>query len=150
MIIEAEITDHNILSKITKASKAHWGYSKEQMRIWDDDLTIKPDYINKHIVFKLIKNDQPIGYYSLEIKKESTIKLENMFIIPEYIGKGFGKLLLEHAFKKAIDMGHKEMVLDADPNAYLFYKKYGFKIIGKKETSIKGRYMPIMQKSLIP
>ena len=41
------------------------------------------------------------------------------------------------------------MTLLADPNAIQFYEKNGFEIIAKNESSIKGRYLPIMQKQLI-
>lgn len=148
MIIKATISDHLILSKITKASKAYWGYSKEQMEIWDEELTIKPDYIKENIVFKLMENDEAIGYYSLEKKSEKLVKLENLFILPEFIGQGFGEYLMDHAFLKAEELGYEEMTLDSDPNAYLFYEKLGFEIIGQKETSIKDRYLPIMKISL--
>ena len=148
MIIKADIDDHQILSEITKASKAYWGYSKEQMEKWDEELTIHSDYIKKNIVFKLLENYNVIGYYSLEDQSGNLVKLENLFILPEHIGKGFGEYLMDHAFLKAIELGYEEMILESDPNASLFYEKLGFEIIGKKETSIKDRYMPVMKKSL--
>lgn len=148
MIIKAAIADHLILSKITKASKAYWGYSQEQMEIWDEELTIKPDYIKENIVFKLMENNEAIGYYSMEKKSEKLIKLENLFILPEFIGQGFGEYLMDHAFLKAKELGYEEMILDSDPNASIFYEKLGFEIMDKKETSIKDRYLPVMKISL--
>ncbi len=148
MIIKAEISDHQILSAITKASKAYWGYSQEQMKEWDEELTIQPDYIKENIVYKLIENDEVIGYYSLEEHSNTLLKLENLFIHPDHIGRGFGEYLMEHAFLKAKELECEEMILESDPNASLFYEKLGFVTVGQKETSIKGRYMPIMKKKM--
>ena len=148
-IVKAEKSDHEILSTITKLSKAHWGYSNEQMKLWDDELTISANYIESNIVFKLIVKNKTVAYYSLEIQSAEKILLENLFVLPEYIGKGYGKLMLHDSIEKARRLKFKEMVLEADPHATDFYKKNGFEIIGRKATSIKDRFMPVMRKSLL-
>ena len=63
-IINAAISDHEILTTITKKSKAYWGFSEDILKEWEHLLTVTPDYIEKNAVFKLIQNDQIIGYYS--------------------------------------------------------------------------------------
>ena len=42
----------------------------------------------------------------------------------------------------------KKIILDSEPNAEKFYAKIGFKKIGEFETSIKNRFMPIMELEL--
>lgn len=39
-IEKATIQDTEILTQITKKSKAYWGYSEQQMAKWNDNLTI--------------------------------------------------------------------------------------------------------------
>ena len=148
MVIKAAISDHIILSEITKSSKAYWGYSTEQMALWDEELTITPTYIEQNMVYKFMQDKNPIAYYSLIKISATIIKLDNLFVIPQHIGKGVGKILLDDILIRSVNMGFNEIILDADPNAYLFYKKNGFKIIGQKETSIKNRYLQVMQKKL--
>ncbi|AYN02731.1 GNAT family N-acetyltransferase [Chryseobacterium sp. 3008163] len=39
----------------------------------------------------------------------------------------------------------KKITLDAEPNAKNFYKTFGFQTVGQLESSIKDRYLPIME-----
>ena len=87
-IEKANIIDDEILTLITKKSKAFWGYSPEQIQEWDKNLTISQDYIKEHNVYKLTVNNLIIGYYSYFFKDEKEIELDNLFILPEYIVLG--------------------------------------------------------------
>ncbi len=144
-IIKAEITDSEILTAITKKSKAYWGFSEDILKEWEHLLTITKDYIEKNKVYKLVQNDQIIGYYSYFSTDENTIKLDNIFILPEFIGKGFGKILMNNFLKNIKQLGINKITLDAEPNAEKFYKTFGFETIGQLESSIKDRYLPIME-----
>lgn len=143
-IIKAEITDNEILTTITKMSKAYWGFPEDILNEWEQLLSVTKDYIEKNKVFKLVHNNQIIGYYSYFPIDENTIKLDNIFILPEFIGKGFGKILMNDFLKNIRQLGTIKITLDAEPNAEEFYKTFGFKTIGKLESSIKDRYLPIM------
>ncbi len=140
----AESTDAERLSKITKRSKAHWGYSKEQMTLWDEELTILPDYIEENIVFNLIVDFDIVAYYSMVHMDETHIQLDNLFVLPDYIKNGLGSLLLGEAIVLAQELGYSIMLLDSDPNSTGFYEYHGFQVVGQKETSIEGRFLPIM------
>lgn len=146
MIIEkATIEENEILTEITKKSKAYWGYSPEQILQWENNLTVSKDYIEKNEVFKLVSQDEIIGYYSYIKEENHNVILDNLFILPEYIGKGFGKYLMNDFLKRMQDEKCKKVILDSEPNAERFYQKLGFKKIGEFETSIKNRFMPIME-----
>jgi N-acetylglutamate synthase-like GNAT family acetyltransferase len=144
-ILKAEPTDNELLTTITKMSKAYWGFSEDILKEWEHLLTITKDYIEKNKVYKLIQNDQIIGYYFYFSTDESTIKLDNIFILPEFIGKGFGKILMNDFLKNIKQIGINKVTLDAEPNAEIFYKTFGFETIGQLESSIKDRYLPIME-----
>lgn len=144
-IIKAEIADSEILTAITKKSKAYWGLSEDILKEWEHLLTITKDYIEKNEVYKLVQNDQVIGYYSYFSTDENTIKLDNIFILPYFIGKGFGKILMNDFLKNIKQLGTNKVTLDAEPNAEKFYKTFGFETIGQLESSIKDRYLPIME-----
>jgi GNAT superfamily N-acetyltransferase len=144
-IIKAEIADSEILTVITKKSKAYWGFSEDILKEWEHLLTITKDYIEKNKVYKLVQNDQFIGYYSYFSTDENTIKLDNIFILPEFIGKGFGKILMNDFLKNIKQLGINKITLDSEPNAEKFYLTFGFETIGQIESSIKDRYLPIME-----
>lgn len=146
-IEKANLVDNEILTEITKKSKAYWGYSQEQILKWNNNLTISKEYINKNQVFKLLNDNKIIGYYSYIIK-EKKVKLDNLFILPEHIGKGFGKFLINDFLKRMREEKFKRIILNSEPNAEKFYLKVGFKKIGEFETSIKNRFMPIMELNL--
>ena len=149
MIIQkANITDNEILTAITKKSKAYWGYSAEQIQKWDKNLTISQDYIRDQNVFKLVDNGFIVGYYSYIFKNEKVIELDYLFILPEHIGKGFGKHLVLDFLNRIKEEKIERIILDSEPNAEEFYSKMGFVKIGEFETSIKNRFMPIMEMKL--
>lgn len=146
----ANSDDHEMLSEITKLSKAFWGYSEEQMAQWDDVLTITKEYIQTNFAYKLINESQVIGYYSYFNTEKDIVKLDNLFVLPEYIGKGYGNYLMDDFLNRIKENREiKKVTLDADPNAEKFYQKFGFSTIGQLETSIKNRFLPIMELKLI-
>lgn len=148
IISKATIEDAEILTKITKKSKAYWGYSKMQIEAWSSQLTINKTYIETNKVYKLVINDLIVGYYSYIILEENAVQLDNLFLLPEYIGTGLGTFLMNDFLDRCKALKFQKITLDADPNAENFYKKYGFKIVGQIETSIKDRFMPIMELNL--
>lgn len=138
-------SDHEILTQITKKSKAYWGYSNEQIEDWSPFLTVTEEYIETNSVFNLMLDNQIIGYYSFFHESENSIKLDNLFVLPDFIGKGFGKLLMNDFLVRLQDLSVQKIVLNSEPNAESFYIKFGFVKIGQIETSIKDRYLPIME-----
>ncbi|TRW25329.1 GNAT family N-acetyltransferase [Flavobacterium zepuense] len=144
-IEKANSNDDKILTEITLKSKAYWGYSDEQIVAWHELLTITKSYIETRPVYKLVINDIIAGYYSFFTENEYTVRLDNLFILPEYIGKGLGRFLMDDFILRIAGTGVKKVILDADPNAELFYAKFGFVKIGKLKTYIKNRYLPVME-----
>jgi N-acetylglutamate synthase-like GNAT family acetyltransferase len=148
MIVIANIFDSKILTQIALKSKSFWGYSDELIESWTQELMVSESIIQEMIVFKFIINDKIVGFYVLNQPKEQSIELEFLFVLPDFIGKGIGGQLINHAFKKAKELDSKQVVLFADPNAVSFYESKGFTIIDKKESAIFGRFLPLMQKDL--
>ncbi|GAA6764780.1 GNAT family N-acetyltransferase [Flavobacterium sp. CGRL1] len=147
-IQRAKTEDYIRLTEITKKSKAYWGYSDEQMEKWNNNLTITIDYIATNSVFNLVDENQIIGYYSYIRLENNQVKLDNLFILPEYIGKGFGSFLMNDFLERMRNEKCQKIILDSEPNAEQFYRKIGFTKIGEFETSIKNRFMPIMEMKL--
>lgn len=89
-----------------------------------------------------------LGFYAFGFENSTDIKLNYLFVEPLYIGKGYGRVLLEDFMRRIKDSEYDRVILDADPNAEKFYSKYGFKVVGKLQSSIKDRYLPIMEYKL--
>lgn len=144
-ITKAKNTACKSLTDLTIQSKAYWNYSAEQIHEWLDDLTISAQYIDTHEVYQLTKSKVLIGYYSFFLSNEKEAVLDNLFVAPKYIGKGYGKILMEHFIETVRNLNVEIVSLYADPNSEIFYTKVGFKVIGQLETSIKNRFLPIME-----
>ena len=138
-------SDHCILTEITVDGKAFWGYSKQQLSAWENDLTITEKYLLENETYKLILNGEIIGYYSFLKLTENHLKLDYLFLFQNFIGKGFGQLLLNDFLERAKRMNIIDIILEADPNAENFYKKFGFVTYDQRESSIKERFLPLMK-----
>lgn len=147
-ITKAIPKDSETLTQLTIASKSHWNYSEKQITSWLPDLSISENYIATNQVYKLVENEVVLGYYSFLIS-DAEIELDNLFVMPIYIGKGYGKKLMLDFLKRIQEINVKKIVLYADPNVEAFYKHDGFKTIGKKATKETNRFLPIMEKENI-
>ena len=146
-IVRSQVSDAAALTAIAVAAKKHWGYSNEQIEKWKEDLTISEEDIKEDFVFHLEKEDKIVGFYSLSKEGES-FEIEHLWILPEYIGQGLGKILFEHTRETAMQNGARCIRVESDPNAEGFYLKMGMQRIGEKESSIPGRMLPILEITL--
>ena len=149
MIIKKSTSElHVKLTEISFVSKKYWNYSDEWMEIWKDDLTITENFITNNYVYHL-ENDanEIVGFYAF-VKFDNYIELDSLFVLPEYIGKGFGNLLMTDFLSKVREIYFNYKKLKAEPFAEIFYKKYGFETIELQLSSkIENRYLPIMIKN---
>ena len=136
------------LTLITRRSKAHWGYDPAQLKAWEEELTIRAEYLQQSIASVALVGDLVVGYYSLDPLEVERYKLENLFVLPEYFGQGVGKALLKHALDAARQRQCRVVWLESDPHATDFYLHQGFWIVGQKPSSIPGRYLPVMELAL--
>ncbi len=145
-IEKATVKDAKELTELTIRSKSYWNYGVQQIEEWKNDLTITAGYILEKEVYKLFDKNQIIGYYSFFLEQNNTdIKLDNLFVAPNFIGKGIGKKLMIDFFRRILMIKFNRVLLDADPNAENFYSHLGFNVIGKLESSIANRHLPIME-----
>lgn len=60
-------------------------------------------------------------------------------ILPEYQRRGYSKLLLEHSFKKALELGYEVIVIFGDPNNYV---SRGFRSCKKHNVCLENDIYP--------
>ncbi|MFK7813109.1 MAG: GNAT family N-acetyltransferase [Maribacter sp.] len=138
-------TDAKVLTELTIRSKSHWGYGKKQIEEWRAELIITEKYIKQNHIYKLEIDTLAIGFYAYRSENETDIKLDYLFVEPKYIRKGYGQLLMSDFIKRIENSEFERVILDADPNAEEFYNKLGFRVIGKLKSTIKNRFLPIME-----
>ncbi len=126
------------LTEIAFAAKRHWDYPESWIEAWREDLTITSEFIECHEVYAAIENDNLAGFYAL-VTSEGTTELDHLWVLPELIGKGIGRQLLQHALDRAAAVGVTAVEIVSDPNAEGFYRKAGAKQIGEVISEIEGK-----------
>jgi ribosomal protein S18 acetylase RimI-like enzyme len=137
------------LSQIAFAAKAYWGYPERWLEIWKPQLTVSPEYFEKNESWVAEADGNLIAFYTLQ-EKVGNAWIENLWVSPEFIGKGVGKKLFLHAAALSRERGYKILQLEADPNAVGFYEKMGMHKIGERHSEVEGqlRILPIMEMKL--
>lgn len=134
--------EHNILTDLAINSEAYWGYDTEYMNKFRAVYSVSEEFINNNPTIILEEDNNIIGFYSV-INDERETSLEYFYIAPEYIGKGYGKLLWNHLIKDCRSHGIKEFSLVTSPQAREFYIRMGAVLCGEVESLLKkGRIIP--------
>jgi GNAT superfamily N-acetyltransferase len=137
------------LSHIALSAKAYWGYPENWLEIWTPQLTFSHQYFEENESWVAEMDGKPIAFYTLQ-DKDGKAWLENLWVLPGFMGQGVGKGLFQHAARLARERGHKILQLEADPNAVGFYEKMSMKKIGERIGAVEGqlRSLPIMEMEL--
>ena len=118
------------LSNIAVQAKAHWGYAKEQLDLWEREfLTVSSDYIRDHHVWVACSNAVAVGFSGVKIH-DTEAELDHLWILPAYIGQGVGTQLFLYTANMINEMGYPQMVFTSDPHSDGFYRKLGAEKIG--------------------
>ncbi len=148
-IRQADPNEADILTQIALAAKRHWGYPEHWMKIWAPQLTFSSDYFKQNESWVAIDDEGPMAFYTL-LDQHGIAWLENLFVMPEFMGLGLGKQLFRHAVEIARQRGYTRLQLEADPNAIGFYERMGMHKIGERNSEVDGqpRVLPIMEMNL--
>lgn len=132
--------DADELSAIAQSAKASWGYPADWLARWREALTIQPDFIRENPVFVAVAEDGGLlGFVGLVRDTETRWGLEHLWIRPGSMGRGLGRLLVDHAAEFARSRGVEELAIDAEPFAEPFYARIGAIRVGEVDGSIDGQ-----------
>ncbi len=144
----ATAEDAAVLSAVAMRSKAYWGYSPAFMESCRSELTVSPEKIlSGDCDYQVaIEGEIASGFYVLRMLSDIEFELEALFVEPERIGHGIGRLLIEHALRELARKDAETLLIQGDPNAASFYLAAGARHIGTRESgSIPGRHLPLYQ-----
>jgi len=148
----ARSAEANALSALALRSKAFWGYPPEFIEACRGELTYNSHQLEgKSFDFAVCQlSDHLVGFYGIEHCDDDLFELCALFVEPEFIGQGYGRLLMESAKQKARELGADCLTVQGDPNAGSFYTAAGGIFIGNRESSsIPGRFLPLFRIELL-
>lgn len=137
------------LTEITVAAKRFWNYPERWIQIWLPQLTVSAGYISANETWVARSGELIAGWYSL-MDSKGELWLDNLWILPDFIGRGIGKQLFQHSLGRGRSRNASVLKVLADPNAESFYSHMGAKKVGEEHGEVDGvqRTLPVMEINL--
>lgn len=103
---------------------------------WTDRLAWSDEMVRRHLaapgvsIWLLSWEDQPAGYFELRRHEDDSVEIAYFGLLPDFIGRGWGKYLLTRAVQSAWQLGTSRVWLHTctldHPAALPNYLKRGF------------------------
>ena len=141
--------------KIEKLQSLSEEISDELMTVWEEAVRCSHHFLKEEDIafFKpLIRNEYfpAVELYVIRNEKGQIVAfmglsadvLEMLFVLPREQRKGYGKALVDYAIGKC--KRYKVDVNEDNKQAYLFYLRMGYTVIGRDEYDSTGKPFPII------
>lgn len=158
LVRRARLAEAGRLSALCQRSKAHWGYDAPFMRQSREALRVRPSAIAAgNVLVAADARDLPRGMASISryasgvLARRGDWELAALFVEPEGLRGGVGRLLFRAACGLAAGRGARRLVILSDPHAEGFYLAMGAVRIGMAPSdAIPGRSLPLLALTLPP
>lgn len=132
------------LREIACAAKAHWDYDPDFVRQWAARGDFSPSALTEKEIYVAEADGLPIAWAALHTKN-GVWWLDDLWVIPDWIGRRVGTRLFEHVVARARALGGATwMEWQAEPNSVGFYEKVGGRYVRDGEPTSWGRVLPVM------
>lgn len=135
----ARAADYERVRELTFESKAHWGYDRDLVRRWADDLIFERE--GERWVAEL--DGGIVAWAALAPPADGVVVLDHLWVDPAWMRRGVGSRLFRLAADRARELGAKRMEWSSEPNALGFYEKMGGRKLRDHVTDW-GRLAPWM------
>jgi len=131
------------LREIAVAAKAHWGYDPGRVEEWAAQGDFSPEGLRAKDFYVAEADGQAVAFASL-IPNGEVCFLDDLWVEPEWIGKGVGSRLFRFAEKRAAEGGARRLEWEAELHAVGFYERMGARRLGESGPSEWGRILQVM------
>jgi N-acetylglutamate synthase-like GNAT family acetyltransferase len=131
--------DYERVRELTLESKAYWGYDRDFVRRWADGLGFEEG--QERWVAEL--DGEIVAWAALAPPSDGVAVLDDLWVDPTAIGRGYGGRLFRHVADRARELGADRLEWGAEPNAVGFYEKVGGRKLRDHVTEW-GRVAPWM------
>lgn len=139
----AEPPDLPVLSDLCLRSKAVWGYDAAFLEACRAELTLTvADLAASSIT--VLHLDGEVYAMAQVVMTDAVADLAKLFVAPERLKAGYGRVMFEWAVLEARRQGAQKMTIETDPYAAPFYEAMGAHAIATAPSgSIPGRHLPV-------
>jgi predicted N-acetyltransferase YhbS len=144
----ARADEAELLTDLSLRSKALWGYDASFIARCRAIMQVKARNIESQPHYVAEMEGRIVGFYGFEPEADG-VGLDYLFIENEFIGRGIGRALWDHAAATARAFGHSAMIVVSDPNAEGFYLRMGCRRVGTRPSGLEnGRQLPLLRYDL--
>jgi len=137
IIRPAHPSESEDLTSLAFAAKAFWGYTRQQLDAWSNELRVSAESILQEPTFVAEDQGRVVGVVQLD-RSSSHWQVACLWVHPDGTRRGIGARLLHEAVAYAQARGQRELHIDADPNAEGFYLQIGARRVGARSAPIAG------------
>lgn len=146
----AHTGDAGALTDILHRSKAHWGYSPQQMDAFRSEYRIGPATLHAQDII-VVEDAGRVVAFAGGLMQGDCMFVDFLFVAPEAMGKALGSLLLQRLIDKARAAGGTRLMLESDHYAKRFYEDRGFKVVSERPSQMSPNgVIPLMEKQIQP
>lgn len=117
----ADLAAINVLINRTKK---HYNFTKSVSMIWSSDRKITDESLKKRIFWVGADQDgEMVFVYSIYETQEGEYRLADCWVLPEKMGKGYGRAMFDHIKVVLASIGAKQLLITAVNEMVPFYRK---------------------------
>jgi GNAT superfamily N-acetyltransferase len=98
---------------------------------------------SRSVIYVAAVKGRPVGW-AAAIGQADIWWLDDLWIAPDWMGKGIGSRLFTHAAEQGRAAGARRMEWEAEPNALGFYERMGGRYLRDSEPGVWGRVNAVM------
>lgn len=128
-IRRARAEEGALLVELQRRASLHWPDTREALMTHPDAIELPPAQIGAGLVRVAEEGGRIVAFSVLLAAGEGDreCELDGLFVEPDRMGGGLGRLLIEDAARSAAAQGAVAIAVIANPNALGFYERVGFR-----------------------
>lgn len=138
-IKEAEIKQWQINKCFYQVVGGDWRW--RDRLVWTDAEWAQYAEADNLRTFIAYKSGTPAGYYELQKTEDRAVEIKCLGLLPKFIGKGYGRVLISHAIRSGWDWEARRVWLNTctndHPNALRTYLAAGLKLYKQEQKRSK-------------
>ena len=130
----AEMAERSELEALQRRSSVHEPMYRAQLLAHPDAITLPAEEIAAGLVRVAEQDAEVVGFAVLFEASGDACELDGLFVEPDRMRSGIGRLLVEDATRIARERGATRVDVIANPQAVAFYEAVGFVRVGEAQT----------------